>query len=75
MNYEPTAIDIHWARNMLAMLKDGGVMVFPATRETYRVNHRTKTVTLISAQDETFDKTLEVFRRVGYETKRDEVTR
>jgi len=72
MTYQPTNIDIAWARDMLANVVDGGVMVFPAAGAIYEVSHTHKTLTLkneelLSVNPEIHLRTTAVFSKVGYE--------
>jgi hypothetical protein len=76
--YIPRPDDIAWALQMLALLKDGGLLIFPTTRLTYEVSHTSKTLTLVNPvvlyddADSNYNttvhrRTIAVFRAVGYQ--------
>lgn len=74
IKYEPRPVDITWAQEMVARIKGGGILAYPATKCVYRVNHLTKTLTLTNPEItvEEFDsfviheQTKVVFDRIGW---------
>lgn len=44
--YAPKPEDIVWALRIVAGTPDGNALPFPTTRLVYRINHRTRTITL-----------------------------
>jgi hypothetical protein len=73
MSYKPTEVDLEWARNMLDLVKDGGLLIYPATMVQYRLDHKNKKMTLENPEqlDEfpsfvIHQQTIEVFKVLGY---------
>ena len=76
--YVPNEDDIRWAKQMLTLVADKGILAFPATKLIYEVDHEAKTLTLLNP--EIFGKpgiageasllvhrrTIVTFREVGY---------
>jgi hypothetical protein len=48
MPYEPTIVDLLWARNLLKLVVDGGMIVYPNTELQYRVLHSKQTLVLMN---------------------------
>ena len=65
--YIPTKIDIEWAKQVVANIYDGKIIGFPSSDLFYRVNHKDKTMSLISgnAADEIHLRTIVVFGKIG----------
>lgn len=70
--YKPTPEDIAWARQTLALLADGGTIVYPSAMMIYKVDKQRKTLTRIdlmglpSESNEMHRRTKAVFAAVGY---------
>lgn len=72
-SYTPTALDLAWARQMVHMLGEGGILAYPSTRVIYSVSHEHKTITLQNP-DALLDfnsfvihyQTIDVFDAIGY---------
>jgi hypothetical protein len=47
-DYKPTSEDLIWAAQMLALVRDGGSLVYPSTQLMYTVSHRNHTLTLMN---------------------------
>jgi hypothetical protein len=73
--YQPTLLDMQWAKSMLKYIKDGGTLGFPATALIYRVDHQNKRLVLTNPEmlAENFHsysvqmRTIETFKAIGYE--------
>lgn len=48
INYLPHPVDIRWLKDMLSLVSQDGVIVYPATRLFYRVDRRLHTLTLVN---------------------------
>jgi hypothetical protein len=48
LQFKPRDIDIMWARQMVATLKEGGTMMYPATELVYQIHHSTRTIVLMN---------------------------
>lgn len=73
-SYDPTEQDVVWAYTMLNLLKEGGVLVYPASGFIYKVNHQARSLSLqqpktLTTPDEIelHDRTKLVFGVVNYE--------
>lgn len=73
INYIPTDVDIQWAGNTVAVIKDGGVLAYPATKMVYKVDHTNKKLILQNvSQLDNYDSAVIhaqskiVFAEVGY---------
>jgi len=73
MAYKPTEVDLAWARNVLAIVKDGGALAYPSTKVIYNLDHKNKKLTLQNPEQlEEFpsfvihQQTIEVFKVLGY---------
>lgn len=73
MTYQPTDIDILWAKHMLKHVMDGGIMVFPSTGLVYKIEHKRKCLTLQNPEallnpDSfiTHHRTVQTFKAIGY---------
>jgi hypothetical protein len=72
--YQPRPIDVAWARGVIAMIADGGVLAYPATQMIYRFDHRNKRMILQNPEQlaaeyhsyEIHQQTIEVFKVLGY---------
>lgn len=70
--YIPSRDDIHWARNILASLADGGTWGIPRSEQVYTVHHTIKELHLIRGDIDTdigendFTKNQILFAEVGY---------
>ena len=68
-NFKP-ADYVGWARNMIGLVRDGGVWALPVNRTAYRFDHVHQTLTLVAGPiDEHFDRTRAVFGLLGYATE------
>ena len=45
-DWTPRDSDVTWLRNILAVIKEGGIWAVPMTGSIYTVSHLTKTMTL-----------------------------
>lgn len=45
-DWTPTHDDLLWLAHMLELLREGGLLVYPATGLMYKVSHKNKTLTL-----------------------------
>lgn len=59
---------IEWCRNLVAMLKDGGVWAIPRSMLVFRVDKQTQTLTLVSGDRDSPDvaATREAFGCIGW---------
>jgi hypothetical protein len=71
--YVPRPTDIYWAKSMMAMIKDNGILAYPATKVIYTVDHRNKTLTLRNPEQllefpsfVIHQQTQAVFQEIGY---------
>lgn len=70
--YTPEPQDIKWARRVLSLLNEGGILVYPQTKAIYKVSHKDKT--LILQNEEILDtndayihyRGIQVFDKIGY---------
>lgn len=76
MPYAPTATDVMWAKNLVAMLREDGAWILPSTMLIYRINHTVKSLTLQNPErldDRTsfmaHDAIRAVFGKLGYSVK------
>jgi len=46
MAYEPTAVDVAWAKESVALTSDEGVLAYKSPRLIYRVHHDVKVMIL-----------------------------
>jgi hypothetical protein len=76
MLYKPREVDLAWAKNVLAVLEDGGTLAYPATKMIYRVDHYNKQLILLNPEQLTdFDsfvihqQSIAVFKALDYEVK------
>ena len=74
--YEPREVDVRWARSMLGMIRDGGILGYKSNRLIYKVDHRNKQLVLTNVDQledehsrETHDKGCAVFAALGYKVK------
>ncbi len=44
--YEPTEVDITWAREMIDLINEGGTLAYPATELIYTLHHHEKLMVL-----------------------------
>lgn len=77
-NYKPRPIDIDWAKTMIAQIKDGGILAYPATALIYRLHKDTKSLELLNTEilteaglendhsTETHRRTVLVFKEIGW---------
>lgn len=72
-DYEPDEMDIEWAKTVLNLIADGGILAYPSTQLIYRVDHLHQTVTLLNRQrleDEDsailHRRSIRVFERIGW---------
>ena len=72
--YVPRKIDTDWAKIMVSHIKEGGMLIYPATALAYRVHHSGKLLQLVNphllAQEvpgETHNRTRVVFAEIGWE--------
>lgn len=49
-DYEPTLIDIMWAKTMVNLIADGGLMIFPSTNLIYEVRQELKVLELVNIE-------------------------
>ena len=71
--YKPTVADLQWARNLVAVCRDGAIIKYPKTSMIYRVDHKDRTLTLQNV-DQLLSfpsfvihyQTIDVFREIGY---------
>lgn len=47
-DYTPSLIDITWARMMVNTIREGGIMIFPATLLVYQLHQELKVLELIN---------------------------
>jgi hypothetical protein len=72
--YQPTEVDLNWAKNVLRCLTDGGIIAYPATQVIYKVDKVAKTLTLQNPEQLTasfasyviHQQTIDVFAELGY---------
>lgn len=71
--YKARAIDLAWARNVVNMLSDGGVIGYPSTELIYRINKKAKELVLTNPEKLfhlpsfiTHYQTIDVFKQIGY---------
>ena len=71
--YTPNEIDIEWAKTVLRIIKNDGIVQFPSSGLVYQINHDKKTLTLRNPEILmetgafiTHLKTVEVFKDVEY---------
>lgn len=74
--YKPTENDIAWAKSVVNVIRQGGILAMPHTGLIYRLDHDLKTLTLINTQQllefEAFEvhmRTIATFKKIGYEVK------
>jgi hypothetical protein len=74
--YTPTALDLAWARNVVAITTNGAIWIWKATLLTYRFDHEEKQLILLNPQllkdkelREAHEMTIEVFKKIGYTVK------
>jgi hypothetical protein len=66
-NWQPSAYDLQWARQMVRVLKDKGRWQLPESDNVYQIDHEAKTFDLIAGTpDETFSRNFLCFGRIGY---------
>lgn len=72
-SYKPQLQDIIWANYVLSIIKHNGILGYPDTQLTYRVNLNRRTLTLLNPEvlsDDvakvTHDRTRIVFKVIGY---------
>lgn len=59
---------VGWARNMAAIIKDGGTWAVPMNQTAYRFDHKAKKLVLVyGPEDDLFNKTRAVFGELGYD--------
>lgn len=51
LKFTPREIDIEWAKQMVALINDGGVLTYPSTRLVYRLYHKRKTMVLMNPDE------------------------
>lgn len=72
MVWEPTQSDIEWTRNLVAMIKDGGVWGQPGSQAIFTFFHSEKKYTLedtLCIDQETVARTCKVLGILGWEKK------
>lgn len=68
MTWTPRQSDIDWTRNLISMLKDGGVWAVPMNGNVYRFNKVTQTVSLeIGTADDTHQRFLACLKAIGWQ--------
>jgi len=75
--YTPTQVDIDWAKSMMALVAQDGILAFPSAQLIYDVDHEHKTLTLQNPERlathfdsfVTHNQTVVVFKIIGYEVK------
>lgn len=74
--YKPRDVDINWARLVIDLVADGGVLAYPNTFLIFRVDKAKKQLLLMNPgvlsdpdSKEVFEKTIAVFREINYEVK------
>lgn len=71
--WEPEESDIEWLRERLAMLRDGGVLVFPAARLVYQVDRTGFVLRRVSippgCSEETHRRTVIVAAALGWQVQ------
>lgn len=72
-SYKPQLQDIVWANYVLSIIRHNGILGYPDTKLSYRVNLNRRTLTLLNpevlsddAAKITHDRTKVVFRAIGY---------
>lgn len=72
-SYKPQLQDIVWANYVLSIIKHNGILGYPDSQLTYRVNLNRRTLTLLNPEvlsDESaqiiHERTKIVFKTVGY---------
>jgi hypothetical protein len=75
-DYQPTPIDVDWLKTMTGMLKEGGILAYPATSLVYKVWHKRKELELLNPQvllsrdaHETHLRTVSVLKVMGWKMK------
>lgn len=71
MSYEPTFIDVMWAADMIGLIRDGGLLVFPSTQLMYQLRHPEKKLELLNVDkleefSDLHERTRSVFRVLGW---------
>jgi hypothetical protein len=71
--YTPTQTDIEWAKAAISMLKEDGLLAFPQTELTYRLDRAHKVLTLMNPEQlfdresfKTHVQAVAVFAKIGY---------
>lgn len=74
--YHPTAIDLAWAKAMIGMVKEGGLLIYPSTGLVYKLFHKKKEMVLRNPEMllifESFVihfQTIDVFKALGWKVK------
>lgn len=68
VNYLPDETDITFAQRIVDTVADGGMWVVPQVASAYRMNHKTKTLSLQfgDPDPEFVHRTVQVFGEIGY---------
>lgn len=76
MTYEATTEDLNWAKGVIAILKDGGVITMPGCGNTYQLDKEKQVMTLLSMMDPTdpdaimtHRRTQIVFKEIGWKVE------
>lgn len=76
MSYTPNAVDLLWAQNVVAVLRDNGALAYPATKLMYRLRRPTKVLELTNPEElqdpesrETHERTVIVFNKIGWKVE------
>jgi len=65
--WRPSNYDIAWAKEMVRVLKDGGLWKLPESDNVYKIDQKKKTFDLVQGEpDETFSKNFLCFGKIGY---------
>jgi hypothetical protein len=74
--YKPNEDDVRWAQNVVAMIKDGGMLAYPAAGCAYRLHHNNKVMELVNPDvldlpesAETHERSIVVFAHLGWTVK------
>jgi hypothetical protein len=72
-DYEPTEIDLYWARSMVNTIEDGGTLHYPSTGCIYKLHQDVKVLVLtnpeileIPESKEVHERTHIVFDKIGW---------
>jgi hypothetical protein len=73
VDYTPRQLDIDWFNSMVSLIRDGGVWICPCNTSTYRFEHSSKQLVLLTGdpEEETNRRTAQVAEAYGWSVKED----